>query len=150
MRHDLYIVCFAPVGDFTRLGKTADDTEIDSRVVEQFFFDHLAEFPLGGIVLAYGERNADVLTHLAIALGVFAAQRILDKEGVVLLEFAAETDGVRWIETGVDVDTELYFWSYGFARGGEMGDGVADRGARIPSRSKTDIRRYFQPSATRS
>ena len=66
-----------------------------------------------------------------VGLRVFAAQRVFEKERIVLLQLAAESDGIGRVETGVIVDDDLDLWADFLAHGGKVGDAIAHGRTRL-------------------
>ena len=105
--------------------------KVETAVVEQVLLQDLAELPLAGELLADGQRHAGLLPHHAQAGGILAAQRILDEERAVLLHLSAEVNGVRRIEAGMHVDTDLDLLTQLLADGAHPFDGTAQGAARL-------------------
>ena len=72
-----------------------------------------------------------MLAHLAQAVGAFAADRVLDEEGTIGLDAAAELDGGSRIQAGVHVHQDLYVLAQFAAHGGDLLDAVAHRAGRL-------------------
>ena len=53
--NDLNVMRLGPAGDLERLSESADQTEVDAGVVDQFLFDCGGESPLGEPLLAGGQ-----------------------------------------------------------------------------------------------
>src|SRR5204863_8866803 len=86
----LDVMGLAPAGDLARLGEAAGDAEVDARVVDPLLLDQLAELPLRAELLARRQRDAGAPPERLKGVGVLRAQRVLDEEGVELLDLAAE------------------------------------------------------------
>src|SRR5207249_777788 len=81
VRGDVDVVRLAPARDLPRLRQAADDAQVDPRVVDQLRLDQLAELPLGGELLAGGNRRVDVAPQLVERGRVLAPDRVLDEVG---------------------------------------------------------------------
>src|SRR5438105_5648583 len=100
MGGQLDAVGLAPASDLASLGQTANDTQIDTAVVDQVFFNQLAELPLAGELFAGGQRNGGLLAETMVQVRVLGPQRILHEEGAEWLAGATQAHRVSQIQAG--------------------------------------------------
>ena len=122
---ELDVVGLTPAGNLARFGEAADDAEVNAGVVDPLFFDQLAEFPFGRELLACGQRHTGTRAQRFERVGVLAAQRIFDEEGIELFHLLAEPDGFGQVEAGVDVEADLDLLAQSFAHRLELLDRLA-------------------------
>ena len=120
MRRYVDVVRLRPVGYLERLGDAADVAQVDARVADELLLDDLAELPLVRPLLARGYGHADVPREGAVAGGVLGAQRVLDEEGVVFLDAAAQVHDVVGVEAGVHVEGYMDVGADGLAYPGNL------------------------------
>ena len=107
MRHAFDAEGAGQRGDLAALREAAGGAEIGLHDVHRLLGDDVAKAPAREIVLAARHRHVERAGHLDIAVMVLRADRLLEPQDVVLLQHAAELDGVGHREAVVGVDREL-------------------------------------------
>ena len=101
--------------DLAALREAAGGAQVGLHDVHRLAGDDVAKAPARELVLAAGHRHVERARHLDIAVVILRADRLLEPEHVVLLQHAAELDGVGHGEAVVGVDRELDVGADGLA-----------------------------------
>src|SRR5688572_5116903 len=117
---------FAESGDFARDADAADLRNVAANEIDEAVFDDVEIFV--GVVkeFAHGDRAGAELAQGFEVADIFGREGVFEEEGTVLLDFAADVDGVDWMQALVHIVKEFDFFAEVFAHVFEkFGNGAA-------------------------
>ena len=117
---------FAPACNLARLGESTTNAEINARIVNPFFFDQLAKFPLGAKLLTCGQRHMGTGAQGFEGIWILRAQRVFNKERACRFYFAAKPKHIGQIQAGMHVKSNLNIVAHSLARQGVISQQSAE------------------------
>jgi len=128
VRGDGRIVGFCHAGDEADFGDASGVAEVRLDDLGGFLFEDFAEAPLGEDALASGDGDVGAFGDVGHDVVVLTVDRLFDEHRIVLFELLDEDAGQGGTDAAVEVDADVGFVAYGFAKFGEALDDVVDFG----------------------
>ena len=104
VRRQMDVMRFAPPGNFTRLGQSTGNAQVNAAVIHQLLLNNFSERPLAIKLLPDGKRNGGLLAQPPKTGWVFTPQRIFNKKRIIRSNPIAKIEAIRRIEPGMHVN----------------------------------------------